>query len=139
MWLFNHSPFPKLEHCSEILVYLNPDALFVVTYMVYVPPSGPDLSPYYKNSLSPDSAFTQRRSSVGLGPRLFSRGHRHLWWMGGVAIAHRFVWGEGGGGLQASVSVQPIERTASSFNVGKVETFDYITYNGNRTITALTP
>ncbi|EDR04324.1 uncharacterized protein LACBIDRAFT_330853 [Laccaria bicolor S238N-H82] len=55
---------PKLDQRLEPLGYPNPDALFVVTYMVYVPPSGPNLCPYHKNSLSPDSALTQRRSSV---------------------------------------------------------------------------
>ncbi|EDQ99202.1 uncharacterized protein LACBIDRAFT_335263 [Laccaria bicolor S238N-H82] len=42
----------------------SPDALFVVTYMVYVP-SDANLCPYHKNSLSLGSAFTQRRFSVG--------------------------------------------------------------------------
>ncbi|EDQ99190.1 uncharacterized protein LACBIDRAFT_335242 [Laccaria bicolor S238N-H82] len=98
-----HSPLPKLTQRSDLLGNLIPDAVFVVTYMVYVPPSGP-LSAFTtrirclwaQRSHSVDSRRHHatvtshiRIADWALGPRLFSRGHRPLWRMGGVAIAHR--------------------------------------------------
>ena len=50
--LFGHSPLPRLAQCSALLDNLIPDVLLVVTYMVYVPSSGPNLCPYHKKSFS---------------------------------------------------------------------------------------
>ncbi|EDR03254.1 uncharacterized protein LACBIDRAFT_295303 [Laccaria bicolor S238N-H82] len=53
LWLFGHSPLPKLAQCSKLLGYFTPD---YVSLHTCIPPNGPNLCL--------DSAFTPRRLYV---------------------------------------------------------------------------